>query len=286
MTNKLRKPEWIKVQLPIQEAYFNIKNLIKTHKLNTVCEEAACPNRGECWSQGTATFMILGNICTRSCGFCNVITGKPTELDLDEPIRVARAAQTLNLKHLVITSVNRDELADGGASIWANTIIEVRRLNPNAQIEVLIPDLKGNREALITIFETYPDILNHNIETVPRLYSQVRPQANFEQSLQVLQLAKAHNLTTKSGIMLGLGEDTSEVIQVLEELRRNQVDLLTIGQYLQPTPNHLPVIRYIHPDEFNNYRDIGLKLGFKNVFSGPLVRSSYHAFDQANVLPV
>ena len=286
MTNKLRKPEWIKVQLPIQEAYFNIKNLIKTHKLNTVCEEAACPNRGECWSQGTATFMILGNICTRSCGFCNVITGKPTELDLDEPIRVARAAQTLNLKHLVITSVNRDELADGGASIWANTIIEVRRLNPNAQIEVLIPDLKGNREALITIFETYPDILNHNIETVPRLYSQVRPQANFEQSLQVLQLAKAHNLTTKSGIMLGLGEDTSEVIQVLEELRRNQVDLLTIGQYLQPTPNHLPIIRYIHPDEFNNYRDIGLKLGFKNVFSGPLVRSSYHAFDQANVLPV
>ncbi len=286
MTNKLRKPEWIKVQLPVQEAYFNIKSLIKTHKLNTVCEEAACPNRGECWSQGTATFMILGNVCTRSCGFCNVITGKPTELDLDEPIRVARAAQTLNLKHLVITSVNRDELADGGASIWANTIIEVRKLNPNAQIEVLIPDLKGNQQALITIFETRPDILNHNIETVPRLYSQVRPQANFKQSLQVLKLAKDHNLTTKSGIMLGLGETTNEVIDVLEELRHNQVDLLTIGQYLQPTPNHLPVIRYIHPDEFNNYRDIGLKLGFKNVFSGPLVRSSYHAFDQANVLTV
>ncbi len=286
MTNKLRKPEWIKVQLPVQEAYFNIKSLIKTHKLNTVCEEAACPNRGECWSQGTATFMILGNVCTRSCGFCNVITGKPTELDLDEPIRVARAAQTLNLKHLVITSVNRDELTDGGASIWANTIIEVRKLNPNAQIEVLIPDLKGNQQALITIFETRPDILNHNIETVPRLYSQVRPQANFKQSLQVLKLAKDHNLTTKSGIMLGLGETTNEVIDVLEELRHNQVDLLTIGQYLQPTPNHLPVIRYIHPDEFNNYRDIGLKLGFKNVFSGPLVRSSYHAFDQANVLTV
>ncbi len=249
MTNKLRKPEWIKVQLPVQEAYFNIKSLIKTHKLNTVCEEAACPNRGECWSQGTATFMILGNVCTRSCGFCNVITGKPTELDLDEPIRVARAAQTLNLKHLVITSVNRDELADGGASIWANTIIEVRKLNPNAQIEVLIPDLKGNQQALITIFETRPDILNHNIETVPRLYSQVRPQANFKQSLQVLKLAKDHNLTTKSGIMLGLGETTNEVIDVLEELRHNQVDLLTIGQYLQPTPNHLPVIRYIHPDE-------------------------------------
>ena len=241
MKNITRKPEWIKVQLPTQKPYFKIKELIKSHKLNTVCEEAACPNRGECWSQGTATFMILGNICTRSCGFCNVITGKPTELDTEEPQRVAKATQTLNLKHVVITSVNRDELADGGAQIWAQTILETRQLNPNTQIEVLIPDLKGNSKALKVIFATKPDILNHNIETVPRLYNTVRPQANYNQSLNVLSLAKKYNLTTKSGIMLGLGETKDEVEKVLTDLRKHKVDLITIGQYLQPTQNHLRI---------------------------------------------
>ena len=284
MKNITRKPEWIKVQLPTQKPYFKIKELIKSHKLNTVCEEAACPNRGECWSQGTATFMILGNICTRSCGFCNVITGKPTELDTEEPQRVAKATQTLNLKHVVITSVNRDELADGGAQIWAQTILETRQLNPDTQIEVLIPDLKGNSKALKVIFATKPDILNHNIETVPRLYNTVRPQANYEQSLNVLSLAKTYNLTTKSGIMLGLGETKDEVEKVLTDLRKHKVDLITIGQYLQPTQNHLPVARFIHPDEFNYYREYGLSIGFSNVFSGALVRSSYHAFEQANQL--
>ncbi len=284
MKNITRKPEWIKVQLPTQKPYFKIKELIKSHKLNTVCEEAACPNRGECWSLGTATFMILGNICTRSCGFCNVITGKPTELDTEEPQRVAKATQTLNLKHVVITSVNRDELADGGAQIWAQTILETRQLNPDTQIEVLIPDLKGNSKALKVIFATKPDILNHNIETVPRLYNTVRPQANYEQSLNVLSLAKTYNLTTKSGIMLGLGETKDEVEKVLTDLRKHKVDLITIGQYLQPTQNHLPVARFIHPDEFNYYREYGLSIGFSNVFSGALVRSSYHAFEQANQL--
>ncbi len=284
MKNITRKPEWIKVQLPTQKPYFKIKELIKSHKLNTVCEEAACPNRGECWSQGTATFMILGNICTRSCGFCNVITGKPTELDTEEPQRVAKATQTLNLKHVVITSVNRDELADGGAQIWAQTILETRQLNPDTQIEVLIPDLKGNSKALKVIFATKPDILNHNIETVPRLYNTVRPQANYEQSLNVLSLAKTYNLTTKSGIMLGLGETKDEVEKVLTDLRKHKVDLITIGQDLQPTQNHLPVARFIHPDEFNYYREYGLSIGFSNVFSGALVRSSYHAFEQANQL--
>lgn len=278
------KPDWLKVKLPTGAGYKNVKSLIDEHDLHTVCESAACPNRGECWSQATATFMILGNICTRSCGFCNVITGKPTELDLDEPRRVAQAVSKLNLKYAVITSVNRDELKDGGAAVWAETIRQVRAASPETQIEVLIPDFCGNWDALQTVLEARPDVLNHNIETVPRLYLQVRPQGKFERTLELLRRAKDFGMTTKSGLMMGLGETDDEVIEVLKEWRKVEVDLLTLGQYMQPTPNHLPVDRWVHPDVFQRMYEVGMEMGFTNVFSGPLVRSSYHAEEQAAML--
>lgn len=281
---KQSKPDWLKVRLPTGVGYKNVKSLIEEHDLHTVCESAACPNRGECWSRSTATFMILGNVCTRSCGFCNVITGRPTELDLDEPRRVAKAVSKLNLKYAVITSVNRDELKDGGASVWAETIKEVRAASPETKIEVLIPDFCGNWDALQTVLEARPDVLNHNIETVPRLYLQVRPQGKFERSLELLRRAKDFGMTTKSGLMMGLGETDEEVVEVLKQWRQVECDLVTLGQYMQPTPNHLPVHRWVHPDIFQRLYDIGMEMGFVNVFSGPLVRSSYHAEEQAALL--
>ena len=276
-----QKPDWLKVRLPTSKVYGEVRKLITDYELHTVCESAACPNRGECWSRSTATFMILGNICTRSCGFCNVITGKPTELDLDEPRRVAEAVEILKLKYAVITSVNRDELKDGGASVWAETIRCVRERNPETKIEVLIPDFCSNWDALQVVIDARPDVLNHNTETVPRLYLPVRPQGNFERSLELLKISKEKGMVTKSGIMLGLGETKEEVIEVLKAWREVNVDLVTLGQYMQPTERHLPVARWVTPAEFDEYRDIGMEMGFTNVFSGPLVRSSYHADEQA-----
>ncbi|HEY9787083.1 MAG TPA: lipoyl synthase [Candidatus Obscuribacterales bacterium] len=280
---KLEKPAWLKVRLPTGEPYWRVKSLIEEHRLNTVCESAACPNRGECWSRATATFMILGNVCTRSCGFCNVITGRPTELDLDEPRRVAEAVDRLKLKYAVITSVNRDELKDGGASVWAETIRQIRHVSPSTKVEVLIPDLMGNWEALQVILSERPDVLNHNVETVPRLYLKVRPQGNFRRSMELLTRAKQSGLTTKSGLMMGLGESDDEVRDVMREWLKTGCDLITLGQYMQPTPNHLPVDRWVPPETFDMLRDEGLAMGFTNVFAGPLVRSSYHAEEQAEI---
>jgi lipoic acid synthetase len=277
----LPKPDWLKVKLPTGRAFVKVKALIEEHDLHTVCQSAACPNRGECWAAGTATFMILGNICTRSCGFCNVVTGKPTELDLDEPARVAAAVEKLQLRYAVITSVNRDELKDGGAQVWAETIKAVREKSPMTRIEVLIPDFCGNWDALNTVLDAKPDVLNHNIETVPRLYLTVRPQGRFERSLELLKRAKALGFTTKSGMMLGLGETFDEIVNVLKEWRKVDCDLITLGQYMQPTGEHLAVDRFVDPDEFKELYRIGMEMGFKNVFSGPLVRSSYHAEEQA-----
>jgi len=278
------KPEWLKVKLPTGEPYKRVKAILDEHNLHTVCESAACPNRGECWSKATATFMILGNICTRSCGFCNVITGRPTELDLDEPMRVADAIAKLNLKYAVITSVNRDELKDGGASIWSETISQIRLSSPQTKIEVLIPDFCGNWDALNQVVAVKPDVLNHNIETVERLYRQVRPQGNFERSLELLARAKQAGLVTKSGMMLGLGEEEDEVLEVMRRWREVGCDLITLGQYMQPTENHLAVAEYVQPRVFEHFRVTGMKMGFANVFSGPLVRSSYHADEQSAVL--
>jgi len=271
------RPEWLKVRLPSGEGYTKTKNIVKEFELNTVCEDAKCPNMAECWGNGTATFMILGNICTRSCGFCNVKTGRPTELDLDEPGRVAKAIEAMGIDYAVITSVNRDELSDGGASLFAETIDQIRSIIPTCKIEVLIPDFKGEFESLLTVLKANPDVLNHNIETVPRLYSKVRPQADYEQSLELIQRAKEFGNVTKSGMMLGLGEETDEVCKVLEDLKQSGCDIATIGQYLQPTKNHLKVERYVNPLEFAEYKAFGTVLGFTSIESGPLVRSSYHA---------
>jgi lipoic acid synthetase len=250
--------------------------------LHTVCEEARCPNIGECWASGTATIMILGDTCTRSCGFCAVKTGRPTELDLAEPKRVGEMVKLMNLRHTVITSVNRDELRDGGASIWAETIREIRKQHPTTKIEVLIPDFQGDTDAMDTVFREHPDIMNHNTETVPRLYRLVRPQAKYQRTLDLLRRAKEHfNLITKSGIMVGLGETPEEVLEVMKDLRAVHCDIISIGQYLQPTKAHLPIARYVPLEEFELYRRVGLEMGFRNVESGPLVRSSYHAEEQA-----
>jgi lipoic acid synthetase len=278
---RTEKPSWLKVRIPSSAPFLKVREIVEENALHTVCESAACPNRGECWSRGTATLMILGNICTRSCGFCNVITGKPTELDLDEPRRVAEAIRLMQLKYAVITSVNRDELADGGAAVWAETINRVREESPQTRIEVLIPDFCGNWESLQTVIDARPDVLNHNVETVPRLYLRVRPQARFERSLELLKRAKAAGLTTKSGFMVGLGETDAEIIGLLGSLKASDVDLVTIGQYMQPTEKHLAVERWVEPDAFDFYREVGMSMGFQNVFSGPLVRSSYHAGEQA-----
>jgi len=273
------RPKWLKVRLPSGEGYTKTKNIVEKFKLNTVCKDAKCPNMAECWGNGTATFMILGDICTRSCGFCNVKTGRPTELDRDEPRRVARAIEAMGIDYAVITSVNRDELSDGGAGLFAETIDQIRSINPGCKIEVLIPDFKGDFESLVTVLKANPDVLNHNIETVPRLYSRVRPQADYQQSLKLIQRAKEFGSVTKSGMMVGLGEDTDEVYGVLEDLKQSGCDIVTIGQYLQPSKNHLKVESFVDPLEFAEYKAFGTVLGFMAIESGPLVRSSYHAKD-------
>lgn len=272
-----RRPEWLKVRAPGGETFANLKRMMRSKTLHTVCEEAHCPNIGECWGRGTATFLILGDICTRSCGFCAIKTGRPHSVDPEEPLKVAIAVQQMGISHVVITSVNRDELPDQGSIIWAKTIEEVRRLNPKVSIEVLIPDFKGDLECLQRVLDAKPNILNHNIETVPRLYRKVRPQAKYERSLRVLQFSKEKGFITKTGIMVGIGETFEEVIEVMKDLRKIDVDIFTVGQYLQPTPKHLPVDRYVSPEEFKQYKLIGIELGFRHVESGPLVRSSYHA---------
>lgn len=279
----LRRPEWIKVKLPTGENFSEVYRLVRDKKLHTVCEEAKCPNMGECWGNRTATFMILGDTCTRSCGFCNVKVGMPNELDLQEPERVSDAVANLNLKHAVITSVNRDELKDGGASIFSETVRLIRLKSPKTTIEILIPDFKGSVEAFEIIMKNPPDILNHNLETVKRLYFAVRPQAKYERSLELLRWFKKKGLKTKSGIMVGIGEQPEEVLELMKDLREVNCDILTIGQYLQPTKKHLPVHRYVDLKEFEMYREEGLKMGFKAVESAPLVRSSYRADKHAEL---
>jgi lipoic acid synthetase len=274
---RLKKPDWLRVRLPIGEGYRNVRNLVDTHQLHTICESGNCPNMGECWGAGTATFMILGNICTRSCGFCAVATGRPEPVDWDEPQRVAEAICLMKVRHAVITSVDRDELADGGSTIWANTIRAVKALNPDTTLETLIPDFKGEKDNINRVMEAGPEVISHNIETVERLTRQVRIQAKYSRSMEVLRYLKDGGVRTKSGIMLGLGETREEVIQTLRDLSNSGVDVVTIGQYLQPTKKHLRVDRFVHPDEFAEYRDIGYSLGLDYVESGPLVRSSYHS---------
>src|SRR5688572_5683517 len=279
------RPPWLKVRFPAGGNYERIRELMRAKELHTVCEEARCPNIGDCWSRGTATFMILGDTCTRSCGFCAVKTGRPGTYDTGEPARVAIAVRDMGLRHAVVTSVNRDELPDGGAEIFADTIRWIRRLSAQTTIEVLIPDFKGNRHALATVMAAKPEILNHNTETVPRLYRQVRPQALYPQSLDVLRMAKELDpaALTKSGVMVGLGETFEELVEVFADLAAQGVDILTVGQYLQPTAEHLPIDRYWHPDEFAALKARALALGFRHVESGPLVRSSYHAEEQAGL---
>ncbi len=273
----LKKPNWLRVKLPIGEEYKHVRNLVDTHKLHTICESGNCPNMGECWGEGTATFMILGNICTRSCGFCAVATGKPEPVDWDEPQRVAEAIHLMKVKHAVITSVDRDELADQGSIIWQNTIRAVRALNPTTTLETLIPDFKADAESIQRVIDAAPEVVSHNIETVERLTRQVRIQAKYWRSMETLRLLKKGGMRTKSGIMLGLGETKEEVIQTMQNLRDSDVDVITIGQYLQPSKKHLQVQRFVHPDEFKELREIGYNMGFDYVESGPLVRSSYHS---------
>ena len=278
------RPDWLRVRFPGGERYQELKRTMRTLELHTVCESARCPNMGECWEHGTATFMILGDICTRACGFCAVPSGKPAgPPDEEEPFRVAEAVANLGLRYAVVTSVNRDDQPDGGARIFARTIEEIRRKVPDCRVEVLIPDFRGNWDALETVLAASPDVLNHNTETVPRLYRQVRKGAVYERSLELLRRAKQGQpeLPTKTGLMLGLGEERQEVFDTMRELAAQHTDILTLGQYLQPTREHLPIVRYVHPDEFAEYRILGERMGFKHVESGPLVRSSYHAFDQA-----
>lgn len=281
-----RRPEWLKVRAPSGETYHELKRLMRSKTLHTICEEANCPNMAECWGNGTATFLILGDTCTRSCGFCDVKTGMPNPLDWAEPLRVAKAVQQMELQHVVITSVNRDERPDGGAPIIALTIRAVRNLRPECSIEVLIPDFKGNKAALEIVMREDPDILNHNVETVRRLFKQVQPQDNYEWAMATLRNAKAINpeAVTKSGIMLGLGETKDEALEAMRDLRAQDVDILTLGQYLQPSKKHLPIERYWTPEEFAEFRKLGYEMGFKWVESGPLVRSSFRAEFQARAL--
>lgn len=284
-----RKPDWLRARVPGGEGYTRLKSILKEHRLHTVCEEASCPNMGECWSRGVATIMILGDTCTRACGFCNVKTGRPAAVDKDEPRRVAESLRLMcdgaRLRHIVITSVNRDELSDGGAGIWAETIIRSKELCPELSIEVLIPDFEGNWPALQMVIDARPHIINHNLETVRRMYPAVRPSAKFDRSLDLLRRVKEQGLVSKTGIMVGIGERDDEVSGFMRELiAATGCDILTIGQYLQPTRNHLPIDRWVTPERFAAYRDEGLSLGFKVVESGPLVRSSYHADHQADAL--
>ncbi|HMG81900.1 MAG TPA: lipoyl synthase [Ferruginibacter sp.] len=274
---KPKKPNWLRVKLPIGEEYKHVRNLVDTHKLHTICESGNCPNMGECWGEGTATFMILGNICTRSCGFCAVATGRPEPVDWDEPQRVAEAINLMKVKHAVVTSVDRDEIKDGGSIIWYNTIKAIKALNPTTTLETLIPDFKAEAENIQRIIDAAPEVVSHNIETVERLTKQVRIQAKYWRSMETLRILKQGGMRTKSGIMLGLGETKEEVIQTMQNLRDSNVDVITIGQYLQPSKKHLQVQRFVHPDEFKELREIGYNMGFDYVESGPLVRSSYHS---------
>jgi len=280
-----RLPRWLKAKAPGSPNYIDLKRLVKDLKLHTVCESAHCPNIGECWGNRTATFMILGDVCTRSCGFCAIKTGRPQYLDEEEPQRVAAAIARLDLRHAVITSVNRDELPDGGAAIFARTIQEVNRLCPSTSIEVLIPDFQGAWDALQTVLDAGPDILNHNIETVPRLYRIMRPQAKYDRSLELLRRAADAGALTKSGMMLGAGETREETERTIQDLADVDCAVLTLGQYLSPSADHVPVDRFVHPDEFDAFRRFALELGFRHVESGPLVRSSYHAEEQVSDLP-
>lgn len=276
-STRVKKPSWLKVKLPTGENYRRVRQLVDENKLHTICESGNCPNMGECWGEGTATFMILGNVCTRSCSFCAVATGRPTELDLDEPRRVAEAINLMKVKHAVITSVNRDELKDKGAGVWAATIREVKLLNPETTLETLIPDFKAQWDLLYQVIDEKPEVVSHNMETVERLYRKVRPQAKYERSLEQIRLTKERGLRTKSGVMLGLGETDEEVFRIMEDLVANGCDVLTLGQYLQPTKMHLDVLEFVHPDKFALYKEEGLKRGFDYVESGPMVRSSYHS---------
>jgi lipoyl synthase len=278
-----RKPDWLRVKLPVGPEYAKVRRLVDNYKLHTICESGNCPNMGECWGAGTATFMILGNICTRSCTFCAVATGRPTEYDLDEPKRVAEAIKLMQVKHAVITSVNRDELKDRGAEVWYQTVVETKKISPETTIETLIPDTKGNWDALYRMIEGGQEVVSHNMETVSRLYRNVRPQAKYDRSLEQLKRIREAGKRTKSGIMLGLGETKEEVFAAMDHLVQNGLMILTLGQYLQPTKLHHEVIEFIHPETFDMYREEGLKRGLKYVESGPLVRSSYHAERHVNV---
>lgn len=284
-----RKPKWLRAQVPGGPGYHRLRGILSEHRLYTVCEEAGCPNMGECWARGVATIMILGDTCTRACGFCNVKTGKPPELDTDEPRRVAESLKLMvegaGLRHIVITSVNRDELPDGGAGLWAETVERTRDACPGLSIEVLIPDFEGDPDAIQKVIDARPEILNHNLETVRRMYPAVRPQAKFDRSVELLRRCKDAGLVTKTGIMVGIGERDEEVLDLMDEVRAEaDTDILTIGQYLQPTQNHLPIDRFVEPDRFEMYREQGLARGFKVVESGPMVRSSYHADMQVDEL--
>lgn len=274
---RVPKPKWLRVKLPTGQAYKEVRDIVSEHKLHTICESGHCPNMGECWGAGTATFMILGNICTRSCGFCNVATGKPLEADPFEPGRVANSVKLMNVKHAVITSVDRDDLPDGGSEIWAQTVRAIRHKSPGTTLETLIPDFAGKWENLARIIQVAPEIVSHNLETVRRLTKEVRIQAKYDRSLEVLRRLRQAGIKTKSGVMLGLGESFEEVVETMDDLRSVDCQILTLGQYLQPTPKHLPVVEFIHPDTFAKLKKIGLEKGFRYVESGPLVRSSYHA---------
>ncbi|WP_343748034.1 lipoyl synthase [Fluviicola sp.] len=274
---RIKKPNWLRVKLPIGENYKKVRALVDEHKLHTICESGSCPNMGECWGEGTATFMILGNICTRSCGFCAVQTGRPDAVDEFEPGKVAHSIKTMGIKHAVITSVDRDDLKDGGAGIWVQTVRAVRHQSPGTTMETLIPDFAGKWENLQQIIDVAPEIVSHNLETVRRLTKQVRIQAKYDRSLEVLFRLKKGGMRTKSGVMLGLGETDEEIIETMEDLRAVGVDILTLGQYLQPTPKHLPIVEFVEPERFQKYEKLGLEMGFRFVESGPLVRSSYHA---------
>jgi lipoic acid synthetase len=280
--DKIKKPKWLKVKLPTGQAYKSVRGITKSHDLHTICESGNCPNMGECWGAGTATFMILGNICTRSCGFCNVMTGRPLAVDVLEPKKVARSVQLMKVKHAVITSVDRDDLTDGGSSIWVETINEIRKENPKTTMETLIPDFKGRLKDIQPIIDVAPEVVSHNMETVRRLTKKVRIQAKYDRSLNVLRYLNEGGIKTKSGIMLGLGETESEVVETMHDLRKVGVSIMTIGQYLQPSKKHLSVLEFITPAQFDKYRNIGLSIGFQHVESSPLVRSSYHAEKHIN----
>lgn len=278
-----KKPDWLRVKLPVGENYAKVRRLVDQHKLHTICESGNCPNMGECWGEGTATFMILGNVCTRSCTFCAVATGRPPEYDAEEPKRVAEAIKLMGVKHAVLTSVNRDELKDRGAEIWYQTVVETKKLSPETTIETLIPDVKGNWDALYRMIEGGQEVVSHNMETVESLYRRVRPQAKYNRSLEQIKLTKEAGKRTKSGIMLGLGETDEEVYKAMDDLVEHGLHILTLGQYLQPTKRHIEVAEFVHPDKFDHFREEGLKRGLKYVESGPLVRSSYHAERHVNV---